>query len=185
MGADNTVFIAARLQEQQCAVHTLQTQLETARHEAAAQRAAHQQAEQENAQQLLQLQQAMDANAKQLQQQARSHADELQVSGQHLQQATPMAACAPYKLHRSCVQSLKFKSPPALTHAPRLTPHCQDVQAALQRAQEAADAAADAEAQRYALLQAAKTQESAQHQQQLAKVRAGQPQPQYNPSTQE
>lgn len=82
---------------------------------------------------------------------------------------------APCKLHPSCVQSLETTSAPALTHAPHLTPLCQDVQAALQRAKEAADAAADAEAQRYALLQAAKTQESAQHQQQLAKVRAGQP----------
>jgi hypothetical protein len=46
----------------------------------------------------------------------------------------------------------------------------QDVQAALQRAKEAADAAAAAEAQRYALLQAAKLQESAQLQVQLEQV---------------
>lgn len=46
----------------------------------------------------------------------------------------------------------------------------QDVQAALQRAREAANAAAAAEAQRYALLQAAKLQESAQLHQQLEQV---------------
>lgn len=46
----------------------------------------------------------------------------------------------------------------------------QDVQAALQRAKEAADAAAAAEAQRYALLQTTKLQEATQLQQQLEQV---------------
>lgn len=46
----------------------------------------------------------------------------------------------------------------------------QDVHAALHRAKDAADAAASAEAARYAQLQAAKLQESAQLQQQLDQV---------------